>query len=230
MPAPNIDLSRLSAAVNPTAPSDGAPISGNIKRDRRLMYWKRCVGVFESGEMCPTHTGDFGYIIHGPHPNQFTIPETWDFKTSKHATEMDPRYVAPAPGALVHPSDELTNHESRWNPLIRNNGLHEMPIQQMISFGWHRLKPFQEAFPELKTIQDIPCEYGCVLVGPRARLFTTREAYAAHVSVMHKDVQAPKAMADAVREAVTLVGSQKTYDPEMLAALISAVMENLKGK
>lgn len=209
---------------NPYQDAATTEIVGDRKRDKKLIYWKKCPG-------CATHGSSLGYIMIGPYPNQFALAESWEFSNSKHAQQLSREYVRPGPGG-IHPNDELTNSVTRWNPLIRNGGLKEMPIAQMIEYNWHRIPAFQELFPELKDVVDIPCEYGCPQTGPNARIFTHPEHYKNHVSVAHKDIQAPKAIGDAVREAIThVVGqSNSNMDPASLASIITAVMENMEKR
>lgn len=193
----------------------------HMDRERKLGYWRRCTG-------CASHQSALGYIMVGPDTSRNNLYEVEDFRLSKHATLLKKEYFTNSDGKSA--TAELLNPITRWRPLIRAGGIHEMPIEQMVEQGFHRIKSWQDVFPELKEVEDIKCEHGCPTTGYSARLFTNQQSYLAHIQVVHKDVSAPKAIGDVLAK---YVNQPQGYNTEALidamtksfASAMSQVME-----
>ena len=97
-----------------------------------------------------------------------------------------------------------------------------MPIAQMIALNWNRNPLISAAIPELKAFIELPCEHGCPTTGVNARLFDNHNDLMAHYSSMHKDIVAPKAMADTINSAMA---GQSDQFHELLKALTAALKE-----
>ena len=210
MPVLSIDPNlSIIEGLNPD--SGATQFEGHVKRDRQLAYWKRC-----EIPGCMRHENSKGFIMLGPVFGRYTITEYYDFEKGKHATPLSLNYIAPNPNnPKLHVTDELTgNHKTRWIPLIRNGGVHEMPIEQMVEMNWHRNPKICAAIPALdKYLEaDIPCDYGCPLSGRDARIFNDELSYQAHVKVVHSDVQAPRTIGKMLAE-------HNTPNPEFIAIL-----------
>lgn len=196
-----MDIQEMLRQSNPEFAMEGAAqFQGdkNARNTRTLTYWRRCAGVTHNGEPCRNHNGD-GWLMVGPWPNKYTMYEVEEFQKVKHATRLDDTFIAPQQlpgGTWTNVTEELKNPDTRWIPLIRNGGIREMPIEQMVALGWHRYPAYRSAVPELVQYQDIYCEYGCPRTGRDARVFVSEDGYKNHISVAHRDVQAPKAIGD----------------------------------
>lgn len=210
----DMDVMELLKQSNPEfqMPGVGQQFQGdrNARNTRVLTYWKKCSGEYK-GLPCYNHTEDLGWIMVGPWPNRYTMYEVQEFELAKHATRLDDIYISPpAHDPKANTTEELKNPSTRFAPLIRNGGIAEMPLEQMIAYGWHRQSGFQKAFPELAKVVDIYCEFGCPTTGPKARWFTKPEAYSNHVKIAHQDVQAPKAIGDVLKVALQEVAKANT--------------------
>ena len=208
-----INVLEMLQQTNPefSMPGVGQQFQGDrsSKNTRVLTYWKKCTGEYKD-QMCQSHGDDLGWIMVGPWPNRFTMYEVQEFELAKHATRLDDKYIQPPvedPSRLV--TNELKNPITRFAPLIRNGGIHEMPLEQMIAYNWHRLPVFRKEFPELEKVVDIPCEFGCALKGRNARIFTSVDGYRQHVKIVHSDVQAPKAIGEVIKEAINAINKVK---------------------
>lgn len=234
----SVTIDNLLSETDPYNSYRNIPSVGDSKfttqfhRTRTFRYWKMCTGNLTDDEgnefTCTRHTNRFGYLVVGPGVGNLTVHESHDFQLGKHATPLDVKLALAADGTFNNMS-EMCNPATRFRPLIRNQGLHLMPIQQMAEYGWHHLPSIVETFPELAEIQDIYCEYGCPKDGPQKRWFLTEEDLASHVSVVHKDAAAPRAMGQVINEGMAKYMQPQTLSESQIAAIVAATVKALKA-
>jgi hypothetical protein len=195
------------------------------RKNKQLQYWKKCSGSF-NGRPCPIHRFDFGWITTGPVMTNLTAIEYTEFMASKHATPL-PQYGQYEVGIVPGQDYDLTGIEngisSRFKAIVFNNGIKEFPVEQMIAYNWHRIDAIREAFPALKEVVDITCTH-CP-----DRLFTRQADLDTHTSVMHKEVAAPQAIGNAIKDSMAAVSGLGAMTPEFLTQLSVAIATAIKA-
>ena len=202
---------------------DGANIEGNVRHSKEKQYWKSCIM-----EDCLTHQTQKGWIMIGPALQPRTAVEYTEFMEIKHATPL-PKYGRAASGMMF-------DGPTRLVPLIEAGGINEIPIEQLTEYGWHRKPTMLKLLPMLEGLaeKDIICEEGCPTTGPKTRWFANAMEYNKHVSIMHKEAAAPKAIGREFSAAIAAIEASRTANPasgftkEDLKAFAVAIAQALK--
>jgi len=188
----------------------------NRRRGRELMYWHGC-----QREDCNRHIEQRGWILLGPAFNPFTSVEYVEFMQSKHATPIE---------GYGNVSMDLATGPTRFKVLLEKNGLKEFPLDQLVAYGWHRSATLLQARPDLAEaigkVQEYACEHGCPTVGPRARVFSSLEAYKQHTKVNHQETAAPEAVGRAI--ATTLGRNPGAGNGAEIAEIVASVIAGLQ--
>jgi|SRR3990172_356611 len=205
------DLEELAGGTGPSVNLSSA------RHSKEIQYWRLCI-IPE----CEQHLDNKGWITVAPAYSPRTALQCEEFRIAKHAQPLDVKYGRQASG-------EMFSGPTRFLPLIRTGGIHLMPLDQMVAYGWHRRSAYVRAIPELAKIVDIPCEHGCPTVGPRARLFVTLQDYQDHCTVMHRDAVGVDAMGRQITKALgTMQDIQQRWSKEELVQLAAAIASAIK--
>ena len=190
------------------------------ERSKQVQYWRKCNGVYR-GRACPIHTQELSWITLGPVMAKLTAQEYYDFQRSKHAEPLV-KYGAYVLGKISAGSEnskyDVAEADRRFEPLIEQNGLMEIPIDQMIAYNWHHIPVVVKYVPQLAQVVDVTCPH-CT-----GRTFTEQEHLQTHISAKHEAMQQSTAISSAVANAVSSGG----MTPEGIAAIVMAVREAMK--
>ena len=206
----------LEQGLDSLAPYEvsGLPDAQAQKRSKELQYWKLC-----SIEDCRTHYARKGWVVTGPALSPYTAVEWSDFQSTKHATSLA-NYGKWASG-------EVFRAPTRFGPLLRAGGLHEIPIEQMVAYKWHLRPEIVRVVPELANVDVFLCEHGCITVGPRKRTFNTEASRQKHYNVMHKEIVGPTLIGRQLKEAQSM--GMASIPPEywaQVALIVKAALES----
>lgn len=192
-------------------------IAGGVtEKNKQLQYWKKCTG-------CQIHTEELGWVVIGPAMSEYTMQEYYSYLNHKHWTPLE-KYGKYLIGFNKNQPYDLTDPPRRFEALIKNDGVHEIPIDQMVAYNWHRIPAIAKYFPALQQVVDYQCEY-C----PN-KVYTQPEHLAIHTRIHHADVASSKAVGQEISKAIAAVTEKPNFSPTDIAAIVVAVREALKSE
>lgn len=191
--------------------------TSTVQRSKHLQYWKLCSG-------CQVHTEQLGWVILGPAMSPYTATEYYEFQRGKHATPLE-KYGSYMAGKSSASKYDVVEPERRFEPLIEQNGLTEIPFDQMVAYNWHRIPVIVKYIPALADIIDYKCEYGCL-----NKLFNSETGLQLHIRVWHNDVAQPQAVGREISKAIEAVKDSSGMSPDTIAAIVVAVREALRAE
>jgi len=181
-------------------------------KDRQLQYWK----FHTCPSTCSRHRDRKGWVTTGPSLSPYTAIEYTNFMEGKHAVPLDKSYGTDIGFIKGRPdSGSMFDGETRFKLLLKNNGLHEMPDDQIIAYGWHRLPIVQALRPHIQVV-SIPCEYGCP-----DRIFNNDVELSLHVKAMHIDSAGARAVGKQIEKVIERVSALQGIDPMQLAQIVT---------
>lgn len=192
-------------------------VANTNNKTKRVQYWRKCGG-------CQIHTKELGWITLGPSMSLHTSVEYYEFQQSKHAQPLEKYGTFLAGHAANEKYDVVTQPHRRLEPLIEHNGIHEMPLDQMVAYNFHRIPVIVKYVPELANVVDHPCQFGC----PPNKTFNSIESLQKHIKVWHADVAQPQAIGREISKAIDVIGERSAVSPELISAVALAVRDALK--
>lgn len=184
------------------------------ERNLQLQYWKNCSG-------CQVHTEQLGWIVVAPAMGELSTQDYYVQLNHKHRTSLEKYGKWIVGSSPKNNGIDLTIPEHRFDALILNEGIHEMPLDQMIAYNFHRNPVMVKYFPALADVVDYGCEY-C------NKLFNNQDGLRKHIRIWHSDVAQPKAIGQEISKAIEAVSGKATIDIEAAKAIAIAVAQALK--
>lgn len=189
---------------------------GVAEKNKLIQYWKKCTG-------CQIHKDELGWVVIGPAMSEYTMQEYYTYLNHKHWVPLE-KYGQYLIGNNPNQKYDLTKPETRFQALADNNGIGEIPIDQMIAYNWHRIPAVAKYFPELQEVVDYRCEY-CP-----DKVYTQQQHLAVHTRIWHADVAQSKAVGQEISRAIGAVTAGNSFSPTDIAAIVVAVREALKSE
>jgi len=187
---------------------------------RQVKYWRR-----------PRRGNrDDGWICVGPTRNN---PYEWQAMIASGFEELPDEYGV----EYLNTGDisDVGNQHRTFVPLIKNGGLKEMPPEQIVSLGWHKVEAIrrvltsaQRAAVDRIVANAVRCEYGCVDNRGEPLEFYWAEDLARHNKVEHGTAEATTGAVRAMERSLEATLQKITgVDEQRMQAMLTAIMRSL---
>jgi hypothetical protein len=216
-----------AAAFTRRAPTPNS--SDETASMKHLAYWKYCMD-----ETCNIegHVERRGHIMIGPgSKGLFAHEQCTEYRTATHSVSLEPKYGCWVQNQWYEdglrggsPYDRRFPYGTFANLFKSPGGIFEMPVDQWISCGFHKLPEFQAYRPDVAEYPIISCKQ-CI-----GREFLLPMHLENHRSAVHKESLQAVASAEAMGEKFAEFSNQNSNQSmAMMLKLMSAMEDKIKA-
>lgn len=190
---------------------------GRRSRTRSVQYWR----MWTDDPKNSRHN----WIAVGPALSPQTAMEYAEFQEKKAAVPL--KQYGTWDGSKTDKfgdQTEVFGNNTRFNPLIRQRAIHEMPKSQFIAYGWHKNPVLRAMAPDEWNLDDVE-EYVCEVDG---RSFNSLSDLRKYIRAMYPEANAADAVGREMSSAITALGKNNLDGDTLLEIFQHQNSENAK--